>query len=126
MTNAIPYFEEAVRWSESLMNAPAALLVLLVCISVGYVLKAISVFPNRFIPLAVMVIGAVFLMLLTFVKNAEIPAMTRNFCVGFVLGFAAWVIHRVALKRLEEKFGWFKLDETEFVEKPKQEKEKQP
>lgn len=105
------------------MNAPAAVLVLLVCISVGYVLKVVRAFPNRYIPLFVMFTGAAFLMLLTFVKGSEIPVLTRNFAVGFFLGFVAWIIHRGLLKKLEEKWGWFKTDETEFVTKPKETKE---
>ena len=118
MTNSIPYWDQAIKWSESLMGAPAALLVVLVCIAAGYVLKMIQVFPNRFIPLCVMLIGAAFLMMMTWVAKSEIPVLTRNFCVGFVLGFIAWMLHRLVLKRIEKKFGLFASDDTEFREKP--------
>lgn len=122
MTNSIPYLDDAIRWSESLSNAPAAVLVFIMCIASGYVWRAIRVFPNRFTPLVVMLAGAFLLMGLTWVSHSTAPVIMRNACVGFIIGFAAWVAHRLVIKRIEDRFGKI-TDDTEFVEKPKQEKE---
>lgn len=116
-TNSIPYLDEAIKWSESLSNAPAAVLVFLMCIASGYVWKAIRVFPNRFTPLVVMIVGAVLLMGLTWASNSTGPVILRNAVVGFIIGFAAWLAHRLILKRIEDRFGKV-TDDTEFVEKP--------
>lgn len=119
MTNSIPYLDDAIRWSESLSNAPAAVLVFLMCIASGYVWKAIHIFPNRFTPLVVMFVGSFLLMGLTWAVDAAAPHVLRNACVGFIIGFAAWLAHRLILKRIEDRFGKV-TDDTEFVEKPKE------
>lgn len=105
MTNSIPLFDEAVQWSEQLMNAPAAILVYILCIASGYVWKMIRVLPNKFIPLVVMCIGAILLVMLTWAAGLSIQAITRNAVVGFIIGFIAWLSHMFVLKKLETKFG---------------------
>lgn len=118
-TNSIPYLDEAIRWSESLSNAPAAVLVFLMCIASGYVWRAIKIFPNKYTPLVVMIVGAMLLMGLTWVGTAPVPVVMKNFCVGFIIGFLAWLFHRLLIKRLEDWLGTKLTDDTEFVEKPK-------
>lgn len=112
-TNAIPYWDTLVKWNDSLAGAPSGLLVFALCIAAGYVWKVIRVLPNRFIPLVVMLIGAALHSLLTMVANQSAPVWVRSAVVGFIIGFVAWVFHRLVLKRLEDKFGTKLLeDET--------------
>jgi hypothetical protein len=116
MTNAIPYWNTMVQWNDNLAGAPAGLLVFCVCIAAGYVWKVIRVLPNRFIPLIVMLTGAVIHPSLTYVSGQAGPVLLRWSVVGFIIGFAAWVFHRLVLKKIEDKLGT-KLDEadTEIV-----------
>ncbi len=120
MTNAIPYWDTLVRWNESLIGAPAGLLIFILCIAMGYVWKMVRVLPNRFIPLVVMLTGAVLYPLLMWTKEGPpVPVIVRNAILGFIVGFAAWLFHRLLLKRIEDKFG-VKVDEdTEELVIPK-------
>jgi len=112
-TNAIPYWDTLVRWNESLIGAPAGLLIFILCIACGYVWKMVRVLPNRFIPLVVMLTGALLYPLLMWTKEGPpVPVIVRNSILGFIVGFAAWLFHRLLLKRIEDKFG-AKLDEDE-------------
>ena len=110
MTNAIPYWDTLVNWDARLAGAPSGLLVFALCIAFGYLWKAIKVFPNRFTPLAVMVAGAILYPALTYAVNQSGPVWVRAAVVGFIIGFLAWLFHRLLLKKLEDKLG-VKIDE---------------
>lgn len=101
MTNSIPYFEKLVQFDEVLRHAPAGILVFVLCIAFGYVWRAIKVLPNRFTPLVVMLFGCGFNLAL----NWKGPERLRFAVGGFIIGFAAWVVHRLVIKRIEDKFG---------------------
>lgn len=104
-TNAIPYWDVLVSWDAKLAGAPSGLLVFALCIAFGYVWKAIKICPNRFTPLAVMLAGAVLHPALTYAAGQAGPVWVRSAVVGFIIGFLAWMFHRVLLKRIEDKFG---------------------
>lgn len=126
MTNQIPYLGDAIRWSEGLYNAPAAVLVFLFCIASGYVWRAIKVFPNRYTPLAVMVAGAILLTGMDWVSKPTAPAVIRSASIGFIIGFLAWLLHRLLIKRVEDWLGSKLGDDPEFLDKPATETPKDP
>jgi len=100
-TNAIPYWDVLVSWDAKLAGAPSGLLVFALCIAIGYVWKATRICPNRFTPLAVMVFG----LLANLGLNWKQPDRLRFAIIGLIIGFLAWMFHRLLLKRLEDKFG---------------------
>lgn len=110
MTNAIPYWDVIVQWDKNLSGAPSGLLVFILCIAVGYVWKVIRVLPNRFIPLLVMLTGAG---LHAALQPSPNPSIVRAAVVGFIIGFLAWLFHRLLLKKLEDKLGAKLLDEDQ-------------
>ena len=113
MTNSIPYWDVIVQWDKNLNGAPSGLLVFLLCIAAGYVWKVIRVLPNRFIPLVVMLTGALLHSGLTYAEKQSLSDWIRAAVVGFIIGFLAWLFHRLLLKRLEDKFGAKLLDEDQ-------------
>jgi hypothetical protein len=96
-----------------LYGIPATALVALTCIVWGYVLRFVKSFPNNGIPLAVILWGAILLPVIAD-GNSKLPFrvwLVKNILVGLVTGFVAWIIHKQALSRLEDKFGLF-IDTT--------------
>ena len=95
-----------IEWNNELNGAPAGLLVVFISICIGYLLRGIRVFENRFIPLAVVIASTTLFMLLSPTRDAETPLriwLTRNFIIGFILGFAAWASHKLILQHIEDK-----------------------
>ncbi len=105
MTNGIPYLDVIVQWDKSLNGAPSGILVFLLCIAVGYVWKVVKVLPNRFIPLVVMLTGSALHAGLTYSEKQTVADWIRAAVVGFIIGFLAWLFHRLLLKKLEDKLG---------------------
>ena len=92
--------------NDKLMGAPAGVLVIFLAIALGYLLKGIRVFDNRFIPLAVVIASTIFFMLLSPTRDVVTPLriwLTRNFIIGFILGFVAWALHKLVLQHIEDK-----------------------
>ena len=112
-TNTIPYWETLVEWDAKLAGAPSGLLVFALCIAAGYAWKSVKLLPNRVIPLVVMLTGAI---LHPILSGGDVA---RTAVIGFVIGFLAWLFHRLILKRIEDRLG-VKLteDETDFIAKP--------
>lgn len=95
------YVEKFVSGLENL--GPGSLLIVLL-IGLGYIIR-ISAIRNRFIPLWVIGLGAV---LYPFMSPAsetaskwEHPTFIAG-VYGFIFGIAAWLLHRLAIARLEE------------------------
>jgi hypothetical protein len=116
-TNSIPYWNKLVEINDSLAGAPSGLLIFFVCIAFGYVWKMVRLLPNRFIPAVVMVTGACLNPLLLG-KHDSIAHMARAAIIGFIIGFLAWLFHRLLLKKLEDKFGSLDDGNTDFINKP--------
>lgn len=95
----------------TLLSASPELLTALICIIFGYMLRMVSAFPNKFIPLSCLVVGAVAYSLIksTADLNPSIhnPAAARAI-FGMIIGFAAWIFHKAALKPAEARFPWLK------------------
>jgi hypothetical protein len=94
-----------------LYGLPGALLVLLTCLVVGYVLRVWKAFPNAAIPVVVVLWGPVFNMLIADPKADTFPLriwLVKNFLVGIVLGGAAWLVHNKGLKRIETMIPFLK------------------
>lgn len=105
-TNSIPYWDTLVNWDARLAGAPSGLLVFALCIATGYVWKAIRICPNRFTPLAVMIFGLIYNLVLNWKSDERL----RFALIGLIIGFLAWIFHRLLLKKLEDKLG-VKIDE---------------
>jgi hypothetical protein len=108
--------DQIIEWNNKLLNAPAGVIVGLVCIALGYVGKMTKPFPNRFIPAAVMACGSILFTLLTWQKGIDVPTVTRNACIGFFIGFVSWLVHRLIIKRFEQKLGLFVGDSFNTAE----------
>jgi hypothetical protein len=94
-----------IKLNDQLMGAPAGVLVIFLSIALGYLLKGIRVFENRFIPLAVVIASTVLFMLLSPTRAVDTPLriwLTRNFIIGFILGFVAWALHKLVLQHIED------------------------
>jgi hypothetical protein len=79
------------------------------CIGLGYILKAISAFDNRYIPR--WVIGFAVLANLAIAPRdlaMSVRVWTgRTIILGIITASFAWMVHHFLLKKLETKFGWF-------------------
>lgn len=100
MTNTT-YWNGLVEWDARLAGAPGGVLVFLACLAVGYLLRIVRPFPNRFIPLSVTIAGAIAYSLVTWVSGQAGPVWVRACLIGLVIGFVAWLCHRLLIKHLE-------------------------
>jgi len=119
-TNSIPYLNKLAELNDQLAGAPSGVLVFFGCIAFGYMWKWIKLLPNRFIPLAVVFSGAVLNPVLQG-KYDSFATIARVALLGFIIGFLAWLFHRLLLKKLEDKLG-VKLEEgnTDIITKDKE------
>lgn len=116
--------DQAIGWLNQLYGLPAAALVLISCLAVGYVLRFIKRFPNDGIPVAVVLWGAV---AMTLVADSRATSMSlrvwivRNVLVGLAIGFISWLVHNLLLSKVEDwlasKFPE-KAQDTTFFAKP--------
>ena len=97
---------------DKIQGASSTLLVVGVCIIVGYCLKLIKKFPNDAIPVVVIISGAALMMFLADGRPTTMPKRiweVRNLCIGVIYGFIAWGIHYWGLSYAEQwlssKFG---------------------
>lgn len=80
-------------------------IVVAVCIIFGYILKCIKKFPNDAIPLVVIIAGAIGMLILSppTPQGSVVRAWHfRNFSIGLIFGFVAWMIHNIMLSRIED------------------------
>ena len=115
------FIETFVDKVQQLEGAPAALLVLLICLIFGYVLKFVKSFPNRGIPLAVILCGGPMKLVLSEFYKDQTPLriwIVRNLVIGCCIGFVAWLLHNKILSRLEDKLGLSPGADKPDAEKP--------
>lgn len=99
-TATIPYIDTIIQWSNQLLGLPSAALTVLLCLAFGWLLKSIKRFPNDAIPVAVVLFGIAFFMLVAPYEGTPMRIIVaRNFGVGLLLGSASWALHRFVLKR---------------------------
>lgn len=86
---------------------PSVGLVFALCIIAGYGWKCLKLswFPNEAIPPMVFVNGALAQLILGGPPPEGVPWYvwhTRQFIVGLIIGFVAWLSHNLVIKRLED------------------------
>jgi hypothetical protein len=113
----------------TLANTPLLLSVSLGLIILGWLLKSLPAFPNKYIPATVVVVGGVlgfFIVPLQGpadwafkVSNPEAADVIRRVCIGVTLGVLAWMAQKFAFRYVEDwlkqKFG---SGDTTFIQKP--------
>jgi hypothetical protein len=116
---------ELLKKLDAVQGLTAVSLVLFSCIIVGYVLRFIKRFPNDGIPVAVILWGALAMLVLADPRASTMPARVwtmRNLCIGLVIGMIAWLSHKIILAKIEDfilsKFPG--ASNTSFFSKPDQ------
>ena len=105
MTNELTgWIQTATEAVKQMQQWPVAILIVATLIVMGGVLKSLEYFPNRMIPLMVLVLGAALNTMLG--DTGSIAPTQRNPMAvlamqGILLGFAAWALHALLLRRLE-------------------------
>lgn len=95
----------------TLLSASPELITAIICIIIGYVLRAQGWFPNKLIPLTCFLVGAIAYSLIK--STSDLSPKIHNPVVvraifGMIIGFAAWIFHKAALKPAEDRFPWLK------------------
>lgn len=88
-----------------LYGLPAVALVAFSCLVVGYILRYIKAFHNSGIPVVVVLWGGLAMSLVADSRATTMPLrvwIVRNVLVGLIVGFLTWLVHRYAIKRLED------------------------
>jgi hypothetical protein len=102
LTGAVTILTNAVQ---QMQQWPLAVLLVAFLIALGSVLKALEFFPNRMIPIAVLVAGGVANAFLGDVGSVA-PSQRHPEAVlamqGVLLGFGAWGLHAFILRRFEK------------------------
>ena len=98
------WLESAQAWLSKLYGLPGGMLVLISCIAFGYLLKFVPKqwFPNQGIPLAVILWGCTFNMLIADPRADSLPIriwVVKNLLIGLIIGVAAWMVHNKIIKR---------------------------
>jgi hypothetical protein len=90
---------------EQMQHWPSAVLIIAVLIVYGGLMKSIDIFPNKFIPACVLVVGSALNVMMgdygsvsTTQRHPELVLALQ----GFMLGFAAWALHNFLLRRFEK------------------------
>ena len=102
--NIESWLESAQVWLSKLYGLPGGVLVLVSCIAFGYLLKLVPAkwFPNAGIPVAVILWGCAFNMLMADPRADALPIRVwigKNFLIGLIIGVIAWMIHNKIIKR---------------------------
>ena len=102
---------------------PFSLLLLVVLIVLGGVLKMLALFPNKWIPAVIFVVGTVangYFGAHGSVGPDQTPEVVLAFR-GFLVGATAWTLHATILKRFEKYVPLLagKTGDTDSIEKPK-------
>lgn len=88
---------------DQMQNWPSSVTLCLMLLALGAVLKISDIFPDKWIPITIMLLGGSINVVIGDVSN--VPPDQRNplvvlFMFGFLLGTLAWVLRHTALKRL--------------------------
>lgn len=124
------------QFLDKIQGLSAVALIFLSCIIVGYCLRFLKKFPNDGIPVVVILWGAVAMLIIADPRASTIPARiwtARNLCVGLVIGFVAWVSHKIILSRIEDFIAskipgsgnttFFSRKDTDVLTKPQPEEQ---
>lgn len=94
-------FESIKAAVEYIQTAPLSVLTILFLNALGYGLKFLPWVPNRIIPLVLMLAGAAVMVFLAPVPAGRNPLVLLGL-MGWIFGCIAWLVHAVALRRLEK------------------------
>jgi hypothetical protein len=97
--------EDLLSALDKIQGLPAVALVCFTCIAVGYALRFIKAFPNNGIPVVVILWGALAMLFLADPRATTMSPRvwtSRNIAVGLIIGLISWLIHKLALSRLED------------------------
>lgn len=125
MTNEIAsVIQSATDALRQVQSWPVAILIIAVLIVLGGALKVVSAFPNKYIPIAVLLCGSLgnaMLGDLESVKAARHPLAVLAL-QGFIFGFAAWTLHHFLLRRFEKFIPLLagKTGDTQIIDKKDQ------
>jgi hypothetical protein len=86
--------------ADYIQSAPLSVLTILALNALGYGIK-FTPLPNRSIPLVLMLVGALIMMSLAPLPAGRNPLFLLGL-MGWIFGAVAWLVHAVALKRLEK------------------------
>lgn len=110
------WLNSATEMLGKLNGAPGYVLVFVSCIALGYVLRNVKRFPNDGIPVAIMLWGGMFNMLIAHDEPIALRIwIARNLILGVIIGVAAWLIHKYGISKLEDRIPWFKRQEDAKV-----------
>jgi len=91
-------------WLNALPNGAGTIII---CLAFGYLLKWLPSVNNRWIPVSVILAGALVYSLLA--ERGDLPLrvfLVKSIGFGLVAGVLAWLAHNLLLKRIEGKlFG---------------------
>ena len=125
-TNSIKWLTDGIETAGSLVNQmqswPSAVLLGVFLIIVGGTLKVLKIYPNKFIPVTLMAVGALGYWLTG--DPGKVPPEQRFPDVilvmrGVVVAFGACLVHALILKRIEKYIPIFKTNgDTEVIQNP--------
>lgn len=104
MTNEVSQAQEIVSKvvdaASYVSTAPASAITFIGCLLLGYFLKMVPMFPNKFIPLVNVIAGPLLFLAMEMDKPTQIahPAVMHAI-VGTGIGMTAWVVHRTILRK---------------------------
>lgn len=87
--------------TDYIQSAPLSVVTILFLNGLGYGLKFLPVIPNRSIPLALMLCGALVMMSLAPLPPGRNPMILLGL-MGWIFGCIAWLVHVIILRRLEK------------------------
>ncbi len=107
--------EKMVQWLNALYGMPKIGVVFIFCLAFGMVVKKLSFIHNSAIPLLVPMAGTIALPLLSDWPDSAAKTVMHfiflNMVIGFIVGVAATMFHRYALKPLLTKISGGKNEE---------------
>ena len=93
--------QDATNW---LMNLGAVPFTVITCIIIGYVFRAIPIFPNKWIPIMVILSGEIFLLVNPHPSSESAGAFYAHGAVGgLFIGIVAWLLHDKFMQGFEDK-----------------------
>ena len=86
------------------MNLSAVPFTVMSCLVIGYVFRAIPIFPNKWIPLVVILSGETFLFLNPHPSSVSNSAFYAHSIIGgLFIGLLAWLFHDKFIQGFEDK-----------------------
>lgn len=104
-------FQSLAQFLNSLYGLPGVVLSFLVANAIGYLLKMLDIFPNKWIPVPVVLMAILSNIFLRPPPPEGIPQWqhyVRLGLVGLLVGIAACIFYDKILKQIEERIPWLK------------------